>query len=48
MHGDMTHMVETCDLADRYDALVMVDDSHTAGFLGPDGRVTPAALGVAD
>ena len=46
MQGDMAHLVETCDLADKYDAMVMVDDSHATGFLGPDGRGTPAALGV--
>ena len=35
-----------CDLADKYDALVMVDDSHAVGFIGEDGRGTPEACGV--
>jgi glycine C-acetyltransferase len=35
-------------LADRHNALVMVDDSHATGFLGPGGRSTPAVQGVAD
>ena len=37
-----------CALADRYDALVMVDDSHAVGFVGPTGRGTPELFGVAD
>ena len=37
-----------CDLADRYDALVMVDDSHAVGVLGPGGRGTPEHCGVMD
>ncbi len=48
MQGDIAHLVETCDLAEEYDALVMVDDSHATGFLGPDGKGTPAAVGVED
>lgn len=48
MHGDMSHLKDICDLADKYDALVMVDDSHATGILGPDGKGTPAELGVAD
>lgn len=48
MDGDMARLREICDLADRYDALVMVDDSHATGFVGPDGRGTPAAAGVQD
>lgn len=48
MQGDMAHLKEICDLADEYDALVMVDDSHATGFVGPDGKGTPAELGVAD
>jgi glycine C-acetyltransferase len=35
-----------CDLAERYDATVMVDDSHAVGFVGAHGRGTPEALGV--
>ncbi len=38
MQGDMAHLRETCDLAEKYDALVMVDDSHATGFVGPDGK----------
>jgi glycine C-acetyltransferase len=37
-----------CDLAERYDALVLVDDSHAVGFIGAGGRGTPELLGVAD
>ena len=48
MQGDMAPLAEICDLADEYDALVMVDDSHATGFLGPEGKGTPAELGVAD
>jgi glycine C-acetyltransferase len=46
MHGDLAPLPEICDLADRYDALVMVDDSHATGFLGPNGRGTPEYFGV--
>jgi glycine C-acetyltransferase len=48
MQGDMADLRGICDLAGRYDALVMVDDSHATGFVGPDGKGTPALLGVAD
>ncbi len=48
MQGDMARLPEICDLAERYDALVMVDDSHATGFLGANGRGTPEELGVAD
>ncbi|MER3439052.1 MAG: glycine C-acetyltransferase [Chloroflexota bacterium] len=48
MHGDLAPLPEICDLADRYDALVMVDDSHATGFLGPSGRGTPEYFGVQD
>lgn len=47
MHGDLAPLREICDLAERHDALVMVDDSHATGFIGPDGRGTPAHFGVA-
>ena len=40
MQGDLARLDEICDLADKYDALVMVDDSHATGFLGPNGRGT--------
>jgi glycine C-acetyltransferase len=37
-----------CELAEEHDAIVMVDDSHAVGFVGPDGRGTPALQGVAE
>ena len=48
MQGDLAPLDGICDLADRYDALVMVDDSHATGFLGPNGRGTPEEMGVSD
>ncbi|MSS72657.1 MAG: glycine C-acetyltransferase [Candidatus Latescibacteria bacterium] len=47
MHGDLAPLPGLCDLADRHDALLMVDDSHATGFLGPTGRGTPEHFGVA-
>jgi glycine C-acetyltransferase len=41
MDGSFARLTEICDLADRYDALVMVDDSHAVGFIGETGRGTP-------
>ena len=38
MDGFIAKLAEICELADRYDAMVMVDDSHAVGFLGPTGR----------
>lgn len=38
MDGDIARLKEICDLADKYEALVMVDDSHAAGFIGKTGR----------
>src|SRR5437764_9096696 len=38
MDGDMARLPEICDLAERHDAVVMVDDSHATGVLGPGGR----------
>ncbi len=46
MDGDIARLDEICDLADRYDALVMVDDSHATGFVGPRGRGTSEFRGV--
>jgi glycine C-acetyltransferase len=46
MHGDLAPLPGICDLADRYKALVMVDDSHATGFFGPSGRGTPEHFGV--
>jgi glycine C-acetyltransferase len=48
MHGDLAPLDKICDLADRYDALVMVDDSHATGFIGQTGRGTPEHFGVQD
>jgi glycine C-acetyltransferase len=47
MDGDVAPLAEICDLAERHDALVMVDDSHATGFFGPTGRGTPEHCGVA-
>ena len=47
MDGSIAKLRGICDLADRYDALVMVDDSHATGFVGSRGRGTPEACGVA-
>lgn len=41
MDGTFANLPSICDLAERYDALVMVDDSHATGFIGPGGRGTP-------
>jgi len=46
MDGDVAPLAPICDLADRYDALMMVDDSHATGFFGPTGRGTPEHCGV--
>ncbi len=48
MQGDIAPLSEICDLADRYDALVMVDDSHATGFMGPNGLGSPDEMGVMD
>lgn len=46
MDGDIVKLAEICELADRYHALVMVDDSHATGFIGKTGRGTPEHCGV--
>ena len=46
MDGTVANLKEICDLADEYDALVMVDDSHAAGFMGKTGRGTAEHCGV--
>src|SRR5512136_668898 len=46
MDGIIANLPGICELADRYDALIMVDDSHACGFLGPHGRGTPEYHGV--
>jgi glycine C-acetyltransferase len=48
MDGIMADLKGICDLADRYQALVMVDDSHSTGFIGKTGRGTPEYHGVMD
>ena len=47
MDGFIAKLREICDLAEKYDTLVMVDDSHATGFMGPTGRGTPEHAGVA-
>jgi glycine C-acetyltransferase len=47
MDGFIANLAQICALADRYDAMVMVDDSHATGFMGPTGRGTPEHCGVA-
>ncbi|MGD1846256.1 MAG: glycine C-acetyltransferase [Salibacteraceae bacterium] len=46
MDGDVAKLDAICDLADKYDALVMIDECHSAGFLGKTGRGTPEHCGV--
>ena len=46
MDGDVAKLKEICDLAEKYDALVMVDDSHASGFMGKTGRGTHEHRGV--
>jgi glycine C-acetyltransferase len=46
MDGTIAPLKDVCDLADKYDALVMVDDSHATGFVGKTGRGTPEHAGV--
>jgi glycine C-acetyltransferase len=46
MDGDYAKLKQICDLAQKYEALVMVDDSHATGFVGPTGRGTPELCGV--
>lgn len=46
MDGLVADLKSICDLADEFDALVMVDDSHAAGFMGATGRGTPEYCGV--
>ena len=48
MDGDLTPLDRICDLAERYDAVVMVDDSHATGFVGENGQGTPEYFGVVD
>lgn len=46
MDGDIADLKGICDLADKYDALVMVDDSHATGYIGATGRGTSEHCGV--
>ncbi|MCD6497011.1 MAG: glycine C-acetyltransferase [Deltaproteobacteria bacterium] len=48
MDGIIANVKGICDLADQYDAIVMVDDSHATGFVGKTGRGTPEYHGVLD
>ena len=48
MDGSYANLNTICDLADRYNAMVMVDDSHAVGFIGENGRGTPELAGVTD
>ena len=48
MDGYLAKLPEICDLAEEFDALTMVDDSHAVGFMGPHGRGTPEHFGVSD
>ncbi|MCH8167398.1 MAG: aminotransferase class I/II-fold pyridoxal phosphate-dependent enzyme, partial [Proteobacteria bacterium] len=46
MDGIVANLPSVCDLAEKYDALVLVDDSHAVGFMGPNGGGTPDHWGV--
>jgi len=48
MDGHLAPLPDICDLADKYQAMVMVDDSHATGFTGPSGRGTHEKFGVMD
>lgn len=48
MHGDLAPLPQICDLAERYRALVMIDDCHGTGFIGPTGRGTPEHFDLID
>ncbi len=48
MDGDIAKMDQICDLAEKYDALVMTDECHSAGFIGKTGRGVPEYCGVMD
>jgi glycine C-acetyltransferase len=47
MDGTIANLQDLCDLAEKYDALTMVDDCHASGFMGATGRGTPEHCGVA-
>lgn len=46
MDGTIANLKGVCELADKYEAMVMVDDAHAAGFIGKTGRGTPEHCGV--
>ncbi len=46
MNGDIAKLDEICELTDKYDAMIMVDDAHATGFIGKTGRGTPEYRGV--
>jgi glycine C-acetyltransferase len=46
MDGVMADLASICELAEKHRAMVMVDDSHAVGFVGPNGRGTPEATGT--
>uniref|UniRef100_A0A7I4YNV2 Aminotran_1_2 domain-containing protein n=1 Tax=Haemonchus contortus TaxID=6289 RepID=A0A7I4YNV2_HAECO len=46
MDGDVAPLKEICDLADKYNAIVLIDECHASGFFGPTGRGTEDALGI--
>jgi len=48
MDGDIADLKGICELAEKYDAVVMVDDSHATGFVGEKGKGTPEYCGVED
>ncbi len=48
MVGDLAKLPQICDLADSFDAMVMVDESHATGFIGPGGKGSAEELGVLD
>ncbi len=48
MDGTLANLPAICELADRYNAMIMVDDSHAVGFMGATGRGTPEHFGVQD
>ncbi len=48
MDGDIARLPEICELADKYDSLVMVDDSHATGYIGTSGRGTHEHFGLED
>jgi len=48
MDGYLAKLDRICDLAERYDAVTMVDDSHAVGVIGPGGRGTPEHWNVTE